>query len=127
MPNWTYATGTNGLRISLMEKPAEVSCLLLHHLPQLSSVDERTDQGTNPHSAQGCGGTTLPSPSLDTSMTLITPLAPSTLTAHSFPLFPAQVSFGESGILGSAISLEPPLSWKLSPVSSGVGWVLQLS
>lgn len=59
---------------------------------------------------------------LDTLMALVTPLSPPMLTAHSFPLFSAQVSFRESGIVGLAIALEPPLSWKLSPVSSGMGW-----
>ena len=59
---------------------------------------------------------------LDTPMALVTPLSPPMLTAHSFPLFSAQVSSRESGIMGLAMALEPPLSWKLSPVSSGMGW-----
>lgn len=49
------------------------------------------------------------------------PLSPSILTAHPLLLFLAEVSSGASGIMGSALSLEP-LSWKLSSVSSGVGW-----
>lgn len=59
---------------------------------------------------------------LDTPIALVTPLSPPMLTAHSFPLFSAQVSSRESGIVGLAIALEPPLSWKLSLVSSGMGW-----
>lgn len=52
-------------------------------------------------------------------MALATPLSPPTLTAHSFPLLPAQVSSGESGIMGSALSLEPPLS---CVIRGGVGF-----
>lgn len=63
-----------------------------------------------------------PAQSLDTLVALASPLAPPILTAHSFPLFPAQVSSGGPEIMGSASSLEPPLAWKRSPVSSGVGW-----
>lgn len=63
-----------------------------------------------------------PAQSLNTPVALVSPLAPPILTAHSFPLLPAQVSSGGPGIMGSASSLEPPLAWKWSPVSSGVGW-----
>lgn len=54
-------------------------------------------------------------------MALATPLS-SHADSSFFPVLPAQVSSGESGVVGLATALEPPLSWKLSPVSSGMGW-----
>lgn len=67
-----------------------------------------------------------PAQSLDTLVALASPLAPPILTAHSFPLFPAQVSSGGPGIMGSAHPWNPLALQKRSPVSSGVGWGSQL-